>query len=138
MKLYTLFLNISPNQNRESRVQLCIILLTSNKLDSTGHTADRTGDEVGDAAAHQTCEGHQQEEATAHARHHRADPPVQARDAVEGCVAPTLLQHHRDLLLLVSHWVGATAEGAKRHRLVHLRSQQPVGHEEADTGSSGT
>lgn len=112
--------------------------LTSNKLDAAGHTSNRTWDEVGDAAAHESCERHQQEEAAPHTRHHRADPPLQARDAVEGGVAPALLQHHRGLPLLVPHRVGAAAEGAKGHGLVHLRPQQPVGHEEADAGGSST
>lgn len=112
--------------------------LTSNKLDAAGHASNRTWDEVRDAAAHESRERHQQEEAAPHARHHRADPPLQARDAVEGGVAPALLQHHRGLPLLVPHRVGAAAEGAKGHGLVHLRPQQPVGHEEANAGGGGT
>lgn len=120
-----------------AQVQAPPYVLTSNKLDAAGHSANRTRDEVRDAAAHEGGERHQQEEATPDARHHRADPPLQARDAVEGGVAPALLQHHRDLLLLVPHRVGAAPERAKGHRLVHLRSQQPVGHKEADAGGGG-
>lgn len=108
--------------------------LTSNKLNAAGHAADGAGDEVRDAAAHESREGHQEEEAAPHARHHRADPPLQARDAEEGGVAAALLQHHRGVPLLVPHRVGAAAERAKGHWLVHLRPQQPVGHEEADAG----
>ena len=112
--------------------------LTSNKLDATGHTANGTRDEVRDAAAHERRERHQQEEAAPHARHHRADPPLQARDAVEGGVAPALLQHDGGLSLLVPHRVGAAPERTEGHGLVHLCPQQPVGHEEANAGGGGT
>lgn len=96
------------------------IELTSNKLDATSHAPDRTRDEVRDAAAHESRQRHQQEEAAPHARHHRADPPLQAGDAVEGCVAATLLQHDGGLALLVPHRVRAAAKGAKGHGLIHL------------------
>lgn len=33
---------------------------SANKLDSTSHTTNCTRDEVRDAAAHQSCKGHQQ------------------------------------------------------------------------------
>lgn len=111
--------------------------LTAHELDAAGHPADCARDEVGDAAAHQGGEPHQQQEAAAHSGHHRGDPPRQAGDAVEGGVPSALLQHDGGVALLVSHRVGAAAEGAKGHGLVHLRSQQPVGHEEAHAGGGG-
>lgn len=112
--------------------------LTSNKLDTSSHTANCTWDEVRDAAAHESCECHQKEEATSNARHYCADPPLETRDAVEGGVAPTLLQHHCGLPLLIPHRVGAAPKCAKGYGLVHLCPQQPVGHEEANTGGSST
>lgn len=111
--------------------------LTAHELDAAGHPADCARDEVGDAAAHQGGEAHQQQEAAAHSGHHRGDPPRQAGDAVEGGVPSALLQHDGGVALLVPHRVGAAAEGAKGHWLVHLRSQQPVGHEEAHAGGGG-
>ena len=114
------------------------VKLTSNKLDASSHATNCTRDEVRDAASHESCEGHQQEEATSHPRHHCADPPLQTGAAIEGGVAATLLQHHRGLLLLVPHRVGAAPKRSKGHGLVHLCSQQPVGHEETNTGGSGT
>lgn len=112
--------------------------LTTNKLDAACHSANSTRDEVRDAAAHERCECYQQEEATSHACHHCADPPLQTGDAVEGGIAPTLLQHHCSLPLLIPHWVGATSKCAKGHGLIHLCPQQPVWHEETNTGGCST
>lgn len=109
----------------------------SHELYPSCHSPDGARDQIRNTASHERGEGHEEEQTAAHARHHRADPPLQAGDAVEGGVPPALLQHHRGLPLLVPHGVGAPAERPERHRFVHLRAQEPIGHEEAHAGGGG-
>lgn len=111
--------------------------LTSHKLNTSRHSTDGARDQIRDTASHERRECHQQEQPTADPCHHRADPPLQTGDAVETGVSPALLQHDRSLPLLIPHRVGAPAESTKRHGLVHLDSQEPVGHEETHAACSG-
>lgn len=111
---------------------------TPQELDASCHPAHGPGDELRHTAAHERRQGHQEEQPTAQARHHRADPPLGAWDGLEGGIAATLLHHHRRLAALIPDWVGTPPESAEGNRLLQLRPQEPVGHEEAHTGGSGT
>lgn len=108
--------------------------LTPQELDASCHPAHSPGDELGHTAAHERCQGHQEEQPAAQARHHRADPPLGARDGLEGGVAATALHHHGRLAALIPHRVGTPPESAEGNRLLQLRPQEPVGHEEANAG----
>jgi len=113
-------------------------VLTPQELDASCHPAHGPGDELGHAAAHECRQGHQEEQPTAQASHHRADPPLGARDGLEGGIAATLLHHHGRLAALIPHRVGTPPESAEGNRLLQLRPQEPVGHEEAHAGGGGT
>lgn len=110
--------------------------LTPQELDASCHPAHSPGDELRHTAAHERCQGHQEKQPAAQARHHRADPPFGARDGLEGGIAATLLHHHGHLAALIPHRVGTPPESAEGNRLLQLRPQEPVGHEEANTGGS--
>lgn len=123
--------------HKTPRIQL-VIVLTPHKLYSSSHPPDSARDQIRDAASHQCREGHQKQKPATRPRHHGADPPFQTRDALEGGVTSTLLQHHRPATGFIPYWIRTTPERSEGYRLAHLWPEEPVRHEEAHAWSSRT
>lgn len=115
-----------------------MILLTPHKLYPSSHPSDSARDQIRDATSHQRCEGHQKQKSATRTRHHGADPPFQTRNALEGGIPSTLLQHHRSTTGFIPYWVRTTPECSKGHWLAHLRPKEPVRHEKAHARSCRT